>query len=92
MEGFGPFALTAVAWRCGARAICAGLREWIDLWAGAVGFGGLPFRSVSDVHKRVHLALRSGTACGIQEDLRKFFDSVHVPLASRVPEALRHAC
>eukprot|EP00439_Symbiodinium_sp_Y106_P017651 s5566_g2.t1 len=85
--GFRPIALTAVAWRCGARAICAGLREWIDLWAGAVGFGGLPFRSVSDVHKRVHLALRSGTACGIQEDLRKFFDSVHVPLASRV---LRH--
>ncbi|CAE7211986.1 unnamed protein product [Symbiodinium sp. CCMP2592] len=84
--GYRPIGLACLAWRCGARCLCLGLKPWSDAWAGATAFGGLPKRSVADVHRRVHHALRRGTRVAVQEDLRRFFDSIHVPLASRVLE------
>ncbi|CAE7362760.1 gcs-1 [Symbiodinium sp. CCMP2592] len=82
--GYRPIALACVAWRCGARCLMAGLRDWCDRWAGASSFGGLPTRSTADVHKRVHCALLRGTKVAVQEDLRRFFDSVHFTLADQV--------
>ena len=86
VSGFRPIGLTALAWRCGARLLSFGLKPWVSAWAADQGFGGIHERSCSDVHRRVHYALRQGTSSFIQEDISKFFDSVHLPLARLVLE------
>ena len=50
--------------------------------------GGLPGRAATDAHRLVDFALRQGSQAFVQEDLTKFYDSVHfgllTPLLSRM--------
>ena len=86
--GFRPIGLTDVCWRCGARLIIRGIRSWATSWMTPGDCGGLPSRSTADAHRIVAAAIRSGSKAFIQEDLQKYYDTIHFPLAALVLERL----
>ena len=77
--GFRPIGLTDVCWRCGARLIIRGIRSWATSWMTPGDCGGLPSRSTADAHRIVAAAIRSGSKAFIQEDLQKYYDTIHFP-------------
>ena len=86
--GFRPIGLTAVCWRAGCRLLVRALGPWISSWLLPGDVGGLPGRSAMDAHRLVDFALQRGSRAFVQEDLAKFYDSVHFELVKPLLERL----
>ena len=79
--GFRPLAIASVMWRLCMSAVLKKLRGWIDSWALPQLCGGLPGKSIMDVHEwlaeDISLAKqRCQDLVGCKADIRKCFDSV----------------
>ena len=79
--GFRPLAIASVMWRLCMSAVLKKLRGWIDSWALPQLCGGLPGKSIMNVHEwlaeDISLAKqRRQDLVGCKADIRKCFDSV----------------
>ena len=91
-----PIGLLQTAYRLGAKAICRLLREWTLSWTTSQAFGGAPHFSTADAHFRIHCAFARGVRDYIVQDLKGFFDHLHLqdvlPILDKLgaPPSLRH--
>ena len=79
--GFRPLAIASVMWRICMSTVLKKIRGWIDSWALPQLCGGLPGKSIMDVHEwlaeDISLAKqRRQDLVGCKADIRKCFDSV----------------
>ena len=91
-----PIGLLQTAYRLGSKAICRLLREWTLSWTTSQAFGGAPHFSTADAHFRIHCAFCRGVRDYIVQDLKGFFDHLHLqdllPILEKLgaPPSLRH--
>ena len=80
-----PLAIAALAWRLGASAVVQQLTGWIKTVFPHELYGGLPERSIADVHYKLTHALfvqqAGGPLAGCKADVRKCFDTADPRLA-----------
>ena len=80
-----PLAIAALAWRLGASAVVQQLNGWIRTVFPHELYGGLPERSIADVHYKLTHALfvqqAGGPLAGCKADVRKCFDTADPRLA-----------
>ncbi|CAE7784354.1 unnamed protein product, partial [Symbiodinium sp. CCMP2456] len=91
-----PIGLLQTAYRIGAKAVSRLLREWTLSWTSSSAFGGAPNFSTADAHFRVHCAFSRGVRNFIVQDLKSFFDCLHLqdvlPILGKLgaPPCLQH--
>ncbi|CAE7273822.1 unnamed protein product [Symbiodinium necroappetens] len=83
-----PIGLLQTAWRLGAKALCTRLKPWINTWVSHAAFGAAPGFSAADAHYRIYGALKRRVKGFVVQDLKGFFDHLHLdsitPLLSRL--------
>ena len=91
-----PIGLLQTAYRLGSKAVCRLLREWTLSWTTSDAFGGAPNFSTADAHFRIHCAFSRGVRDYVVQDLKGFFDHLHLqdvlPIMERLgaPPSVRH--
>ncbi|CAE7206863.1 unnamed protein product [Symbiodinium sp. CCMP2592] len=75
--GHRPLTVLALAWRLGSKILVRCLDRWVDDWAGHRVLGGVHRRGLSDAFMRLRASL-SEPRCYVQQDLSRFFDSIHL--------------
>ena len=97
--GLRPLAIASVIWRALGTVVVRNLRAWSLSWAPPALLGSMPGRSCSDLHASFaadvhHARCDRLQFAGYKADVKRCFDSVHVPQALEVarwlgaPEAL----
>ncbi|CAE7618135.1 unnamed protein product [Symbiodinium sp. CCMP2592] len=83
--GLRPLAIAALAWVLGAACLVQLLGDWIRRVFPAALYGGMPGRSVDDVHANLthdlYVQRVGGPLAGCKADVRKCFDSASPLLA-----------
>ena len=83
--GLRPLAIAALAWRLGAACLVQLLGDWIRRVFPEELYGGLPGKSVDDVHAELthdlYVQRGGGPLAGCKADVRKCFDSASPYLA-----------
>ena len=97
--GLRPLAVASAIWRALGTVVVRNLRAWSLSWAPPALLGSMPGRSCSDLHASFaadvhHARCDRLQFAGYKADVKRCFDSVHVPQALEVarwlgaPEAL----
>ena len=73
-----PIGLLQIAWRIGAKAVCRQLRAGSSRGPHPLRSGGAPRFSSADAHFRVHCAMGRGVEDFVVQDLKGFFDHLHL--------------